>query len=41
MCISSIPNFYGSFEFGAVLHKNFIALADEFPISCQWKDISL
>jgi len=25
--------------FGTVLYENIIALADVFPISCQWKDI--
>jgi len=41
MCIASVPNFCKSFAFGTVLHKNVIALADLFPISCQWKDISV
>ena len=40
MCISSVPNSFKSFAFGTVLYKNVIALADVFPISCQWKDIS-
>jgi hypothetical protein len=26
---------------GTMLHENAIALADVFPISCQWKDISI
>ena len=38
---SSVPNFCKSFAFGTVLCKNVIALADVFPISCQWKDISV
>ena len=41
MCIASVPNFCKSFAFGTVLRKNVIALADLFPISCQWKDISV
>jgi hypothetical protein len=36
-----VPNFYKSFAFGTVLHKNVIALADVFPIYCQWEDISV
>jgi len=31
----SVPNFYKSLAFGAVLHKNVIALADIFFIFCQ------
>jgi len=38
---SSVPNFCKSFAFGTVLCKNVIALADVFPISCYWKDISV
>jgi hypothetical protein len=41
MRISSVPNFCKSFAFGTVLYKNVIALADIFPISCQWKEISV
>jgi hypothetical protein len=41
MRISSVPKFCESFAFGTVFHKNVIALADVFPISCQWKDISV
>jgi hypothetical protein len=41
MNISSVPNFCKSFAFGAVLHKNVIALADVFPITWQWKYISV
>jgi hypothetical protein len=41
MLISSVPNFCKSFAFGTFLHKNMIALADVFTISCQWKDISV
>jgi hypothetical protein len=41
MLISGVPNYCKSFAFGTVLHKNVIALADVFSISCQWKDISL
>ena len=41
MCISVVPNSFKSFAFWAVLHKNVIALADVFLISCQWKDISV
>jgi hypothetical protein len=37
MHISIVPNFCESFAFGTVLHENMIALADVFPISCQWK----
>ena len=40
MCMSSVPNFFKSFAFGTFWHKNVIAFADVFPISCQWKDIS-
>ena len=39
--ISSVPNFCKSYAFGTVLHNNVIALAGIFPISCQWKDISV
>jgi len=35
---SSVPNFCKSFAFGTILCKNVIALADVFPISCQWKE---
>ena len=42
MHISSVPNFFfKSFAFGTFCHKNVIALADVFPIACQWKDISV
>jgi hypothetical protein len=41
MYISIVPNSFKSLAFGTVLHKNVIALADVFPISCQWKDISV
>ena len=41
MHTSSVPNFCKSFAFWTVLCKNVIALADVFPISCQWKDISV
>jgi len=41
MCISIVPNSFKYFAFGTVVHKNVIALADVFPISCQWKDISV
>ena len=40
MCMSSVPNSFKSFAFGAVSYTNVIALADVFPISCQWKDVS-
>jgi hypothetical protein len=40
MRISSVPNVCKAFAFGTVLHKNVIALADVFPISCQRKNIS-
>ena len=30
-----------SFQFGRFLHENVIALADVFPIFCQWKNISV
>jgi len=39
--ISSVPNFFNSFAFETFWHKNVIVLADVFPISCQWKDISV
>jgi len=39
--ISSVPNFCKSYAFGTVLHNNVIALAGIFPISYQWKDISV
>jgi hypothetical protein len=41
MRTSSVPNICRSFAFGTVLCKNVIALADVFPISCYWKDISV
>jgi hypothetical protein len=42
MHISSVPIFFfNSFLFGTFYHKNVIALADLFPISCQWKNISV
>jgi len=37
----SVPNFCKSFGLGTVLHDNVITLADIFPISCQWKDVSV
>ena len=40
MFISSVPNSFKYFAFRTVLYKNVIALADVFPISCQWKDVS-
>ena len=39
--ILNVPNFCKSFAFGTVLHRTVIALADVFPISFQWKDISV
>jgi len=41
MCISSVSNFLKSFAFGTFWHKNVIAFADVFLISCQCKDISV
>jgi hypothetical protein len=41
MYISIVPNSFKSFVFETVVCKNVIALADLFPISCQWKDISV
>jgi len=41
MRTSSVPNFCKCFAFGTVLCKNVIALTVVFPISCQWKDISV
>ena len=35
------PTSFTCFAFGTVLHKNVTALAGVFPISCQWKDISV
>ena len=40
MCISRVPNSFKYFAFRTVLYKNVIALADVFPFSCQWKDVS-
>ena len=39
--ILSVPNFCKSFAFGTFLHRNVIALADVFRVSCPWKGISV
>ena len=36
--ILSVPK---SFAFETVLHRTLIPLADVFPVSCHWKDISV
>ena len=41
MRILSVPSFCKSFAFGIILHRNVIALADVFPVSWEWKDISV
>ena len=41
MCMSDVSISFKSFAFGMVVHENVIALADVFPISCQWQDISV
>jgi len=41
MCVSIVPNFFKSFPFEKFWHKNVIVLAVVYPISSQWKDISL